>query len=103
MQVRFLEPAVSEFDDAVRYYEEQMAGLGAIFRKEFVECLQRVLQFPEAYQRVGQHSRRALLSRFPYGLIYQARPKQDLLLIVAVAHLHRRPDYWVHRTPPADN
>jgi hypothetical protein len=33
--------------------------------------------------------------RFPYGLIY-ALDDGDIL-VLAVAHLHRRPDYWRDR------
>jgi mRNA-degrading endonuclease RelE of RelBE toxin-antitoxin system len=39
--------------------------------------------------------RRCRLRRFPYGLIY-AIDEGDIL-IVAVAHTHRRPDYWRDR------
>jgi mRNA-degrading endonuclease RelE of RelBE toxin-antitoxin system len=35
------------------------------------------------------------LSRFPYGLIYTI--DNGDILVLAVAHLHRRPDYWRDR------
>jgi hypothetical protein len=30
--------------------------------------------------------------RFPYGIIYEATETE--ILILAIAHMHRRPDYW---------
>lgn len=39
--------------------------------------------------------RRCLLARFPYGLIFVA--DQDAIVIIAVAHLHREPRYWIDR------
>jgi hypothetical protein len=36
--------------------------------------------------------RRILLERFPYALIVAVRP--DKRLVLAVAHLRRRPGYW---------
>ena len=39
--------------------------------------------------------RRCLLARFPYGLIYGL--DGEMLVVVAVAHLHREPRYWVDR------
>ena len=36
------------------------------------------------------------IGRTPYGIIYQAR--ENYILIVAVAHLHRKPGYWKDRT-----
>jgi len=44
---------------------------------------------------MGKNTRRCRTKRFPYGLIY--RCKGDEILIVAVAHLHRRPGYWHDR------
>jgi hypothetical protein len=42
-------------------------------------------------------TRRCLIAKFPYGVIYHYSPEQDEIVIVAIAHLHRRPDYWVSR------
>jgi hypothetical protein len=39
--------------------------------------------------------RRRRLGRFPYGVIYGL--DSDTLVVVAVAHLHRRPRYWIDR------
>ena len=42
------------------------------------------------------NTRRCFVSRFPYGLIFQL--KDNVLWIVAVAHLHQRPSYWKDRS-----
>jgi hypothetical protein len=39
--------------------------------------------------------RRCRLARFSYGLIYGV--DGETIVIVAVAHLHRRPRYWIDR------
>ncbi len=39
--------------------------------------------------------RRCRLARFPYGLIYGV--DGETLVVVAVAHLHGRPRYWIDR------
>lgn len=39
--------------------------------------------------------RRALVQQFPFALAYI--PRDDVVLIVAVAHWRRRPGYWLHR------
>ena len=36
-----------------------------------------------------------ILSRFPYKLLYSIEP--DSLFIIAVAHMHRAPYYWIDR------
>jgi len=39
--------------------------------------------------------RRALLPRFPFGLVFLQIGRE--IRIVAVAHAKRRPGYWLHR------
>lgn len=50
-----------------------------------------------SYQQFSPGTRRCLIAKFPYGIIYDFSPEHDEIVIVAIAHLHRRPDYWVSR------
>ena len=95
MTTRFLEAARADLREAIRYYEAQRQGLGAEFRDEVRSALERIERFPEAWHPLSQNTRRCRLHRFPYGIIYQVRPEE--ILVVAVAHLHRRPGYWDDR------
>jgi len=40
--------------------------------------------------------RRLTLSRFPYKLLYSV--ESDHIYLIAVAHQHRMPEYWIDRT-----
>lgn len=95
MKTRFLLPARREFRDAVRYYNAQQLRLGDEFRDEVWETVQRIREFPEAWHPLGGPIRRCQMRRFPYGIIYEA--SQDEIVIIAVAHLHRKPEYWRSR------
>lgn len=35
------------------------------------------------------------MMRFPYGVIYATDPEE--IVILAIAHMHRRPGYWRDR------
>lgn len=70
-------------------------GWGLIFLEEVDAAVQRILGFPDAWTPLSQRTRRCLVNRFPYGVIYQI--KTDGILIVAVSHLHREPNYWKNR------
>ena len=59
------------------------------------ETIDRIKPFPEAWQPFYKGTRRCQVRRFPYGVIY--KQVDDLLLIFAVANLHRKPDYWADR------
>jgi plasmid stabilization system protein ParE len=95
MLVRFLEPAENELDEARDYYNAQRPGLGDEFLVEVLLTLERIQAYPAAWPHLSRQTRRCRTRRFPYGVVYRAT--QDEILIVAVAHLHRRPLYWAER------
>jgi plasmid stabilization system protein ParE len=95
MEIRFLDVAQHELDDTVEYYNSESPGLGDQFLLEVLSSVQRIKQFPEAWQPFTQNSRRCKTRRFPYGLTYQILESE--ILVVALAHLHRKPDYWLER------
>ena len=97
MNVSFLDVAASEFNDAVEYYESEQKGLGLRFKTEANRAISRVASLPTAYQLLSERTRRCLIAKFPYGIIYQQLDNE--ILVVAVAHLHRQPDYWLSRKP----
>ena len=95
MKILFLEPARTELDEAVEYYNYQQDGLGEAFLSEVLRALDIIGRFPEAWQPLSARTRRCRTRRFPYGVIYQRREGE--ILVVAVAHLHRKPEYWEDR------
>jgi len=95
MRIRFLEIAQIELDDAVEYYNYEVPGLGESFLTEVLNALDRIGKYPEAWQPSSKRTRRCQTRRFPYGIMYQIR--KDEILVVAIANLHRKPDYWKDR------
>lgn len=95
MKVRYLRTAEYELDDAYVYYQSEQKGLGIRFVSEVTESIARICEFPESYPTIGKHSRRCLIHKFPYGIIYQHSPES--ILVIAIAHLNREPDYWISR------
>jgi len=95
MKISFLSPAQTGFKEAVDYYNTQSEGLGFEFAGEVRNTLQRIITYPEAWPQLSKRTRRCRCIRFPYGLIYQIR--HDEIIIVAVMNLHRNPDYWKKR------
>jgi len=97
VKVSFFKPAEVEFDDAVNYYNSQQKGLGLRFQTEVAHALSRMVLYPASYQKIGKYSRRCLVHNFPYGMIFQHKEDTNEILIVAVAHMHRKPGYWYSR------
>jgi len=83
------------FDAAIAHYDSQAAGLGTELAKEVQLGPSRIEKFPKAWQPLGRRVRRYRLSQFPYGIIHAVLPSE--IVVVAVMHLHRAPEYWRER------
>ena len=95
MRFYFHPDAEAEFDKAVEYYNQSQPRLGIEFAEEVYATITRIIQYPDAWSALSKNSRRSLVNRFPYGVIYQVKSRS--LRIIAVAHLNRRPGYWKER------
>jgi hypothetical protein len=95
MNVLFNELALLEFRDAAEFYELEQAGLGRQFEEETKRSLRRIIRYPAAWSKEKGEIRRYLMHRFPYKILYSI--EENHILILALAHLHRKPEYWVER------
>ena len=95
MNVRLLAPAQQELDEAIAWYSAQVPGLGDDFLDETLNALRLITRFPLAWHPLGQNVRRCRLKRFPYSVIYSVHDAE--LLVIAIAHQHRKPVYWRDR------
>ncbi len=95
MKVIFSIYARQELDDASLYLETASAGLGDLFRSEIRAAIKRIIRHPQAWVRERGDVRKCLLHRFPYKILYSI--ESDHIFIIAIAHQHRRPDYWIDR------
>lgn len=95
MRAKFIAPAQREFLKEVIYYNEQASGLGAAFVREIEEATARALAFPEAGSLATKNTKRVFVKRFPFSVVY--RPDREGIVVFAVAHHSRQPEYWVSR------
>ncbi len=95
MRVIFTTIARQELEDAVRYYELEYSGLGKRFKEEVRKAALRIAEYPHAWSIERDDVRKCLLHKFPYKLLYAV--EKDYIVVIAVAHQHRRPDYWIDR------
>lgn len=94
-RARFLAPARREFLAQVAYYQKETPGLGARFTAAVEAATARALAFPLTGSAISKNTRRVFVYDFPFAVIYRVQP--DGILVVAVAHHSRRPEYWHYR------
>jgi plasmid stabilization system protein ParE len=92
---RFLTPAEEELTEASGFYEAAASRLGVDFLEEVQRVVDVLCQHPKFGVPVGQSLRRTVLDRFPFSIIYAV--EENRIVVVAVAHQKRRPDYWRSR------
>jgi hypothetical protein len=80
------------------WYESKRPGLGAEFLGSVHDVMVRIGEAPERFPVWADNPRfrRAVVVRFPYVLFFHI--VGDEPVVVAVAHLSRRPGYWLDRT-----
>ncbi|KXS31641.1 MAG: Plasmid stabilization system protein [Candidatus Gallionella acididurans] len=95
MQLIFLTLARDELAEAKRFYNRQQQGLGGSFQREAQTAARLIQERPLAWQIEIDPVRRFIFDRFPYKMLYIIRAER--IVVIAVAHQHRQPDYWVDR------
>lgn len=98
MTLEFLPEAVDELEVATAYYETCVSGLGVRFRKEIERGCQMIMRQPLGWRERRGGFRRFNLTGFPYYLAYFLRGER--LVVAALAHASRHPDYWKKRELP---
>jgi len=89
MNTIILPLAQYELNQAIEFYEEQLIGLGILFRNEIFEAIDFICLYPEGYQFITKHTRKCPLRKFPYLILYGII--DNTIIISAIAHQHRHP------------
>lgn len=92
---RFTAPARREFLNEVAFYNGKERGLGARFTAAVEEATTRAMAFPLSGSQASASTRRIFVKDFPFAIVY--RPDESGIVVFAVAHHSRHPDYWHSR------
>lgn len=101
MRIELSEFAAAELNDAYTYYELQLPGLGVELRQEITNTLKRIKAYPYAWPVDRGTIRKALLNKFPYKILFSI--EDNIILVIAIAHQHREPDYWLETWQSTDS
>ena len=91
MIVKISQKAFFEIEEAKEYYNLQQNNLGNTFKSDLKNSIENIKRFPNLYPNITDDMKRCILHRFPYSLFYTL--KEDVILILSVAHQHRKPFY----------
>ena len=97
LEIEFLDEALEEAEAAARWYAQRSESAALGFADVIDLAAAAIHRLPTAWPPFEQGTRRYLLRRYPFGVVY--RVERTRILIIAVAHGHRRPGYWRSRLP----
>lgn len=95
MKIIFDRLAKEELYDSIEYYEIEIKGLGIKFKEEVKRSLRIIKKMPKIGSSESENVRRYILHKFPYKILYSN--ENDYVYIIAIAHMHREPKYWINR------
>ena len=87
--------AIAEARAARQWYESRSPEAAAAFMAELDVALERIEEAPGTWPPYLADTRRYLLRRFPFFVVF--REAGGRVQIVAVAHARRQPGYWIGR------
>lgn len=87
--------AEADLDEAFAWYESRSVSLGVDFLRAVDACFDAIAAAPLAYPVVYRGTRRALLRRFPYAVLYIV--VDDRIHILACSHTSLHPRGWRRR------
>ena len=95
MRFRYFREALEEIREASLHYGEISERVRKRFHLAMSRALEEIGSYPQAWSKSIKGTRRRNLRRFPYTVVYQAKAEE--IVIIAVAHLARRQNYWRDR------
>src|SRR5262245_61040341 len=87
--------ALAEARGAYHWYRERSEAVGSAFLAELEDAIEQISSAPQRWTLFVDDTRRYLLRRFPYYVVY--RWNAERVTVVAVAHGRRRPRFWKSR------
>lgn len=98
MRVLIRPEARDDLRNASAWYAKQGPGLGLSFLAVIRQQLLQIRERPEAFPIFQSQTRRALIKRFPYGIIDLVQRDQERMIVLAVLHCGRDPLLWQARS-----
>jgi toxin ParE1/3/4 len=87
--------ARADFDESFDWYAERSEAAATGFCAAIEHAFEAILTNPGRCSRAALNCQYYSLKRYPFRVIF--RQDETRILIVAIAHAKREPDYWHRR------
>ncbi len=87
--------AETDYTESLVWYAGRSQDAANDFDNEFDQGIDQILSDPRRFPLCDARHRYFLMRRFPFRIIY--RIDGEDVIVIAVAHTARSPDYWMDR------
>jgi plasmid stabilization system protein ParE len=94
-EVIIASPAERDYAESIAWYVERSVRAAERFEAEFERALDAIARDPDRFPKCDDRHSYCSMRRYPFRVIF--RRSGDVLVIMAVAHNSRRPEFWVDR------
>jgi len=95
VRIDFHPAATDELESSADWYEERSPAAARGFAIAVDAAIAKIQQNPERFARLGSRHRSCSVERYPYQIVF--RHDASRILVVAIAHAKRSPNYWRRR------
>jgi plasmid stabilization system protein ParE len=88
-EIEIKQEAREDIADIFLWYEKHQAHLGYLFLDKFEERISFIQKDPQVYSKKYKEFRQALISKFPYLIIFEIL--ENKVIVYAVIHGKRKP------------
>lgn len=83
--------ALSEYKEAIQWYDERSKKAAENFVKEVKEKIKSICVDPQRYRNAYKYFRETCLTRYPFYIIYFVDESKKIIVISSVYHHRRNP------------
>jgi toxin ParE1/3/4 len=94
-RIEYHQGAIADVKSAVTWYRNRSPKAAQDFIAELQRAADTIREAPERWPPAKNNTRRFLLWRFPFSILYSE--EESVITIWAVAHGSRRPEFWTGR------
>lgn len=94
-KIEIHEEAALEYEAALDWYLERSLLAASKFVDALSRSMEMIVGAPHRWTAGSLGTRRFLLQRFPFAIVYRELPAA--IQVLAIAHTRRKPGYWKQR------
>jgi hypothetical protein len=87
-----LDDAKIEWQNSVLWYEDQRLGLGTRSAEVIEKKIELISNSPEQFPIRKHHMREAVVSVFPFSIVFEFHQKRGIVTIISIFHNRQNPN-----------